>query len=259
MSTTNLSGTTIRGTNIIGSTSSSYVTSNLVLYFDPSNTASYAGTGTTINDLSGNNYTGTFYTLSTGTIGYQNDSGGAIATTSSANNNGGAIGVSYVLPVGAWTVEMFCKFTLQSYWASVWGSDLYNSSRGYWCIFQDATTMTLGTASLSGHSGASSGNFFTPNSSVANTSHWVWVNSGSAYTVYQNNATCTKTGVYNAPTNPSTVGTVFGSRHLNGATSNANLTDALPITMYLIRIYNKALSASEVNQNFQAHRSRFSL
>jgi hypothetical protein len=30
------------------------VTTNLVLYYDPSNSSSYSGSGTTINDLSGN-------------------------------------------------------------------------------------------------------------------------------------------------------------------------------------------------------------
>ena len=35
-----------------------YVTSNLVLYYDPSNPSSYPGTGTTINDLSGNGLNG---------------------------------------------------------------------------------------------------------------------------------------------------------------------------------------------------------
>lgn len=233
-----------------------YVTSNLILYHDPSNIASYPGSGTTINDLSGNNYTGTFYTSGTGTIGYQNESSGAIVATSSSTVNGGAIGVSYALPVGAWSVEMFCKFTLQAYWAAVWGSDIYGSSRGYWCLFQNANTMTLGSAAGTSYA---SGQFFTPRSSVANTSHWVWVNTGSAYTVYQNNATCTKSGSYTAPSNPSTVGTVFGGRHTNNATTNATLGDHLPITIYLIRIYNKALSAGEVDQNFQAHRSRFGL
>ena len=256
MSTTIIKGAVIKGSTFSSLISPSYVTSGLVLYLDPSNVASYPGSGTTINDLSSNGYNGTFYTTGTGTIGYQNDSNGSIVTTSSTTSNGGAIGVNYSLPVGAWSIEMFCKFTLQAFWACVWGSDVYSSSRGYWCLFQDGNTMTLGSAAGTSYA---SGQFFTPISSVANTSHWVWVNTGSAYTVYQNNATCTKSGSYTAPSSPSTVGTTFGSRHLNNATTNAQLSDCLPISIYLIRIYNKALSAGEVNQNFQAHRSRFGL
>jgi hypothetical protein len=37
----------------------SFVQSGLVLYFDPSNTSSYSGTGTNVNDLSGNSRNGT--------------------------------------------------------------------------------------------------------------------------------------------------------------------------------------------------------
>ena len=34
------------------------VLTNLVLYYDPSNSSSYSGTGTTVNDLSGNGLNG---------------------------------------------------------------------------------------------------------------------------------------------------------------------------------------------------------
>ena len=41
-----------------------YIRSNLVLYYDPSKTASYPGTGTTITDLSGNSLNGTMSNIS---------------------------------------------------------------------------------------------------------------------------------------------------------------------------------------------------
>ena len=41
-----------------------YVTSNLVLFYDPSNPSSYSGSGTQINDLSGNNLNGTMSNIS---------------------------------------------------------------------------------------------------------------------------------------------------------------------------------------------------
>lgn len=233
-----------------------FVTSNLILYIDPKYSNSYLRSGNTISDIGGGSYDGTFYTVGTGSVNYLDQNSGAIDILCSSNGNGGALGVTYSLPVGAWTVEMVCKFTLQSFWASVWGSDVYSSSRGYWCLFQNSTTMTLGSAAGTSYA---TGQFFTPASSVGNVSHWVWVNTGSAYTVYQNNVSCSKSGSYTAPSSASTVGTVFGSRHGNSATDNSSIGDNMPITIYLIRIYNKALSADEVKFNFQGCRQRFNL
>jgi hypothetical protein len=45
-------------------TSGGFTTSNLVLHYDPSNVSSYPGTGTTITDLSGNGFNGTMSNIS---------------------------------------------------------------------------------------------------------------------------------------------------------------------------------------------------
>jgi hypothetical protein len=55
-----LNGNVISSTSITGSTfSNSIVTDGLVLHLDPVNKNSYVGSGTSISDISGNNYTGT--------------------------------------------------------------------------------------------------------------------------------------------------------------------------------------------------------
>lgn len=55
-----LNGNIISSTSITGSTfSKSIITDGLVLHLDPVNKNSYVGSGTSIYDISGNNYTGT--------------------------------------------------------------------------------------------------------------------------------------------------------------------------------------------------------
>jgi Concanavalin A-like lectin/glucanases superfamily len=51
-----ISGVTLRGTRVVDG---GIMPTNLILYLDANNTASYSGTGTTLNDLSGNGYTHT--------------------------------------------------------------------------------------------------------------------------------------------------------------------------------------------------------
>jgi hypothetical protein len=52
-----ISGVTLNGVTVVDQLQP--VTSNLVLYYDPANTASYPGTGTTINSLASPNLAGT--------------------------------------------------------------------------------------------------------------------------------------------------------------------------------------------------------
>jgi hypothetical protein len=49
-------GATLRGTRVVDAT---IITQNLLVWLDANNTSSYSGTGTTVNDLSGNGYTHT--------------------------------------------------------------------------------------------------------------------------------------------------------------------------------------------------------
>lgn len=51
-----IQGVTLRGTRVVDA---SIITQNLSIWLDADNTSSYSGTGTTVNDLSGNGYTNT--------------------------------------------------------------------------------------------------------------------------------------------------------------------------------------------------------
>ena len=51
-----IQGVTLNGTRVVDA---GVITSGLILYLDANNSSSYSGTGTTLNDLSGNGYTHT--------------------------------------------------------------------------------------------------------------------------------------------------------------------------------------------------------
>jgi len=82
-----ISGVTLRGTRVVDG---GVMPTNLVLYLDANNAASYSGTGTTLNDLSGNGYTHTLsnsnlYTTLSGIKCFNCSSAGQVITANSVN------------------------------------------------------------------------------------------------------------------------------------------------------------------------------
>jgi hypothetical protein len=64
-------------------------------------------------------------------------------------------------------------------------------------------------------------------------------------------------GTFTSPSGGlSTNGLYFGARHGNDGNS---YTDALPGTYYSMRVYNRALSADEINTNFSVLRGNYGL
>ena len=80
------------------------VLTNLVLYYDPSNPSSYSGSGTTVNDLSGNGLDGTMSNISFTSPYF--DFNGSSSQISVADN-------SLLEPgSGDWTMEVWVNHTV---------------------------------------------------------------------------------------------------------------------------------------------------
>ena len=82
-----IQGVTVKGTRVLDG---GVMPTGLVLYLDANNTASYSGTGTTVNDLSGNGYTHTLsnsnlYTTLSGVKCFNCSSTGQVILANSAN------------------------------------------------------------------------------------------------------------------------------------------------------------------------------
>jgi hypothetical protein len=222
------------------------VTNNLVLYFDPSNPSSYSGSGTIINDLSGNNLNGNMSNI-TFTSPYFSFNGSS-SQISVADN-------ALLEPSsGDWSIEFWVNYSLIAGSSRVligktdggnaqdWGYGLRTAANGN-------TLMEIGNGTTSLQSSIT----------ALTTNNWyqvvgVWTNVlNNSLALYVNGNLIGSiphsfTSVKNT-TSPLYIGSFNGgqfSQWLNGR-------------MGVVRMYNKALSGSEITQNYNADKSKYGL
>jgi hypothetical protein len=216
------------------------VTDGLVLCLDAGNSKSYPGSGTTWTDLSGNGNNGT---LTNGPT-YSSSNGGSLVFdgtddfidfTSDSN----------LFPTSGLTISSWFKTTVADRWVvnrTSSPSGIYPSD-GYYLIGEIAGTMLFGVNAI----GVS-----TP--SVITTGTWInmvgtWTPSTSIL-LYQNGiqVASNTTSIPASIINPSVV-IEIGRRPGGPDYWDGNLAQ--------VSIYNRALTASEVSQNYNALRGRF--
>ena len=224
----------------------------LVLCLDAGNTKSYPGSGTTWTDLSANGNTGTLVNTPTyNTSGYFD-----FDYTQSENvtfSNTSSLQFLNRLP---YTLEAWVYPTRNpgvNNWTGIFdresnpgsGRDGYNL---YFLGSAGTDTYFFTERFTSGSDNAVS---VTLNQSVSvnNWHHIVGTYDGTTLTLYRNGSSvgtpATTTGNITNTSKTLTVG-VRGGQYFGGRISNA-------------KIYNKALTATEIQQNFNATRSRFSI
>jgi hypothetical protein len=229
----------INRSNQVFTSGSSYDISNAQIEFKDYATPFVSGSRTLWNDLSGNGYNGTFNTAS-----FTNLNGGAvlfngltssIAVTSTALQDIGGTINTWVYPIAP---------PLSSgYIISAFGT---NSDRFY---------ITQGGSSIATYRGNPMQAVTFINSVTFNqwynlTSTWVSSSLGSSLSGYLN-------GVFVGST-PITASGTTSNFHIGGF-SNTGGTQAFSGSIALTQIYNRALSSSEVLQNYNALKNRFNL
>jgi len=212
------------------------VTDGLVLCLDAGNTKSYSGSGTTWNDLSGNGNTGT---LTNGPT-YSSDNGGSIFFDGSNDY------VSLVDNLGdpqQFTVEFWAYPTQLN----------FDSNNNYRRIFRVGTSSNVILIEQSGYisfrvPGGTSNNM--QGSGYSGTNEWGYV----VCTYDQSNKKIYFNGSLKNTTAESGATVDFGSPQIvdpSSQTFKGNISN--------FRIYNRALTASEIQQNFDALRGRFGI
>jgi len=206
------------------------VTDNLVLCLDAGNTKSYPGTGTAWNDLSGNGNNGT---LTNGPT-FNSDKGGCFIFDGSNDHVSFS---SYSQPAYS---------SSSSFTWSIWlypldtSDDVIMGSRGSDLDFTKLTTNNFEYYS------ANFGGAMTLNE---------WQNicitkNGTSFTYYKNGSSiATQTSNITKPSKPFFIAgdtTSVGAEYSNSRIS-------------VVAVYNTALTASEVEQNYNAHKGRFGL
>ena len=219
------------------------VTDGLVLCVDAANRKSYAGHGTTINDLSGNGRNGvltngpTFSTANVGTISFDGTNDKIILNDTLAT----AFTTLY------WTTDIWFKIND--------GYSSYDAMLGNGYPFQLYLHAGKIKAYLSSNAGGAayflSGMTSTQTLSVDTWYNLIFVRSNTAYYYYINGAldktSSSNTSVMAAANQNAQIGNLWTTNDTyvwDGDISN-------------VKIYNKALTPTEVLQNYNATKNRF--
>ena len=247
-----ISGATVSGGITLGDAVFP-VTNGLVLSLDAGNTSSYSGSGTTWTDLSGNGNNGTLYNTPT----YVSGSAGYIGFNGTNQYMQANIGTTSLNGDPSCTIEFVVQVPQNFSNAGFWG--LGGAGQGLsfegWAPttnrihfdMYDSTRLDTGV------------------DYVLNTwYHVVWTKNGAGVETtncrnYINNVQSTLAKTRSVTTGPALntstagVGTALG--RING---NADgFYAAAKIGVY--RLYNRALSAAEVYQNFSSNKTRYGL
>jgi hypothetical protein len=225
------------------------VTSNLVLYYDPANTASYPGTGTTINSLASPNLTGTMSNITyTDPYFVYNGTSSQVSVTDTAALEPGS---------GSWTMEVWVNQTAS-------GNDvvLGKFDPGGLTVDVSYSIRTTGTsyyAQLGSGSGSGSTLFVNSTTFVGTLNTWYQL----VY-VFTNGGTQTLQTFVNG----SSIGTVnhslasilnTSSNLYLGSYNDGEFAQWFDGRIGITRLYNTALTAGQVLQNYNANRGLYGL
>jgi hypothetical protein len=251
-------------TNIITVGFGDFITSNLYIHYDFSNSNCYSGSGTAINDLQG---------TQGGTITGATFGGTGLAKYLSFSSNGSTyVQMGSSVPAGQSTSAL----TMEA-WIYTTGLTGTNNSDGIGAIISsqndgagyrgasiNTDTRTTNSGGPNGYhpqAGTGSGwlnvNGNTPSGSAAVSSRWDHVvttwSTGNPLRTYENGSLLT------ADTNAPSVSINWGSTYwsLGRQLANSGYPRAYSGYIAIARIYNTALSASDVLYNFNGQRGRF--
>ena len=208
--------------------------------------------GTIWTDSSGNGYNA----IISGSATYVSNNGGGIKLNNTSANGGGVdfISVPYNIASSTVTVEIVASFNPTSFWGTIWGNESYSAGRGYFAFVQNSSTITYGK------SGAVTQETITASNSII---HWTFVINGTQHSLYLNGVQVGVTDTLAIQTLFTTNDFYFGSRHINAGTGhqdklNSSISANQPV-FYQMRVYNKALSVAELQQNYNVVRGTYGL
>ena len=216
------------------------VTNGLVLYLDAANQSSYVSGSTAWNDLTRNGNNGT---LTNGPTFSSANSG--IIVLDGVDDFINGVNNSQVDLTGSMTVECWFRLTnTRADWVRVFGKgDSTNRTFGLWYNQTNSTFLyqRYGTTNMNAQYDATV--------SLNTWYHMVGTSSGSSHVLYLNSvqrATSNMGTTFYSSTDPYKVG--YGNIHTYHVGNVSNC-----------RLYNRALTATEVQQNYNTLKGRFGL
>ena len=221
----------------------SIVTNGLVLNLDAANIKSYPGSGTTWTDLSGNRNNGT---LTNGPTFSRNGGGSIVFDGTDDYTSVPDINITTQISVEAWVYAN----SVGAYNSMVAQYSTSNPSTSSWIL------ETVGSSAyffIANGSNLASGNVVFD---TLRWTHYVGTYDGGTVRIFKNGTASPTTGTSAAMNNSSlniNIGALYSSGGVQGGDGRWNGRIAAT------KIYNRALSASEVLQNYNALKSRFNL
>jgi hypothetical protein len=234
------------------------LTNGLVFYVNAADKASFSGPGSNNwKDISSSNISGTNCLVGGPTFSSAN--GGYITTGINTSGKYFTWGAN-ISQVNFQSNNFTISLMLKPYNDFVGGAQLgimgygQEGQSGYWMMISKYAYQSIDF--MTGQFGTfqrTSSSIFT---SYAN--KWVYltiVRTGSSVKIYANDVDITQTaGTHSNPTSNTTIPLLLGACTIPGGTSWSGYADYASFAMY-----NRALSASELTQNFNAVRSRFGI
>jgi hypothetical protein len=221
----------------------SIVLDGLVFALDPANSRSYSGSGNTVYNVALSSAIG-----ATKTAGLTSTSSYPI--TFIAPSDGNYLLSDYTLASGtSFTVCMWFKRQSSSFWSALFGNEVWNSGTGYVAMLTNATSLTFtrGGATELNYTFAgfasSDFNFYTFVKNTSGTNSFIYINGTQVASGSVSNVSITKPFLFN-------------NRWLNSGTAPSN-GDSRQSQFSNILVYDRALSASEVRQNYNATKKRY--
>jgi hypothetical protein len=221
------------------SVSSPIVTSGLVLYLDAGNPSSYPGSGTTWTDLSGNSKNGT---LLNGTAFSSTNGGNLVFDGTDDYVTVTEIGQLTRFSIESWFRPTSYPNNYAAVIASVYPGT--NATVNFKIGYEAGTGMVGGTYV---------GNWFYTPSVSTSLNTWqqiIFTYDGSGLAIYSNGASGGSNAFTGTP-NSGGAGIRIGRRWDNPDYFAGNIA--------ITRIYNRALTSTEILQNYNAQKSRFGL
>ena len=221
------------------------VTDGLTFYLDAANTKSYSGSGNTVLNIA-----------STSAIGATKTAGIAFSSTSAptfvATADSNYLLSDYTLASGtSFTVCMWFKRVGNSYWTALFGNEVWNSGTGYVAMLTNVNSITFTRG------GAEELNYSNAGFASSNFNFYAFVKnpSGSNSFIYINGVQVASGSISNVAISKPFV---FNTRWENTGASPST-GDSRESQFAQMYVYNRALTASEIVQNYNATKRRYGL
>ena len=214
---------------------------SLVLNLDAGSRASYVGVGTSWYDLSGNNLNGTL-------INGPTFSGTGVSSSIVFDRTNDYVSVadnSLLNTFSAMTLEIIVKYTTTNDQIFVQKWNYSGGSQGY------TIELYANEIAAACYTGTNYLRVAVSSYPVNNVYHMVLTLSGTTQTLYINGASVSSNSSGAVPSLTGTALTIGNRSNLTGTYFGGNV--------YLTKFYNRALTASEILQNFNAYRTRYGI